>query len=90
MEKIRIDLRHTEDSEEVHEVLQEVLTLPDYYGANLDALYDCLTDITDDTCIGIYEDYHVTEYVSRMNEVFADAEDENPHLCVFIFPGEKD
>lgn len=28
-----------------HEYLKEKLRFPDYYGKNLDALYDCLTDI---------------------------------------------
>lgn len=28
-----------------HDYLKEELSFPDYYGKNLDALYDCLTDI---------------------------------------------
>ncbi|WP_407377308.1 barstar family protein [Methanobrevibacter sp.] len=28
-----------------HEYLMEALDLPDYYGRNLDALYDCLTEM---------------------------------------------
>ena len=31
--------------EEGHNYLKEVLNFPDYYGKNLDALYDCLTEI---------------------------------------------
>ncbi len=30
--------------EQAHEYLAEVLELPAYYGKNLDALYDCLTE----------------------------------------------
>ena len=30
---------------EIHKALKDGLKLPDYYGANLDALWDCLTDI---------------------------------------------
>lgn len=30
--------------EEMHDLLAEVMTLPDYYGRNLDALRDCLTE----------------------------------------------
>lgn len=29
-----------------HDYLKEVLNFPDYYGKNLDALYDCLTEIS--------------------------------------------
>ena len=32
-----------------HNYLKEMLNFPDYYGKNLDALYDCLTDIGIDT-----------------------------------------
>ena len=30
-----------------HDYLKDVLDLPDYYGKNRDALYDCLTDMSD-------------------------------------------
>ena len=29
-----------------HDYLKEALDFPDYYGKNLDALYDCLTEIS--------------------------------------------
>ena len=29
-----------------HDYLAEALNLPDYYGKNLDALYDCLTEMS--------------------------------------------
>ena len=32
--------------ENAHRHLREALGFPAYYGANLDALYDCLTDMT--------------------------------------------
>ena len=31
--------------EEGHDYLKEALNFPDYYGKNLDALYDCLCEI---------------------------------------------
>lgn len=37
--------------EESHDYLIRKLDLPDYYGRNLDALYDCLTDIGVETQI---------------------------------------
>ncbi len=30
---------------EIHEILKEAFDFPDYYGKNLDALWDCLTDM---------------------------------------------
>ncbi len=42
--KFTIDLEAAESKEELHALLAESLPLPDYYGYNLDALYDVLTD----------------------------------------------
>ncbi len=40
-----VDFSKVEIYSEIHEVLMRDLDLPDYYGCNLDALYDCLTDM---------------------------------------------
>ena len=34
--------------EDGHDYLMEVLNLPDYYGKNLDALYDCLCEMEEE------------------------------------------
>ena len=87
MKKRRIDLEGAESPEEVYRRIAEALDLPGYYGRNLDALYDCLTEIDEDTCIGVYGSMGPPEeYLSRVRRVFCDAEEENAHLCVFLFP----
>ncbi|MCY8200994.1 barstar family protein [Bacillus subtilis] len=43
MRKIMIDGRDFENIEVLHDVLKDKLDFPDYYGRNLDALWDCLT-----------------------------------------------
>ena len=35
----------------LHRLLAEQLDFPDWYGGNLDALYDCLTDLTEETTV---------------------------------------
>ena len=35
--------------EALHQALSALLAFPAYYGKNLDALHDCLTDITEPT-----------------------------------------
>ena len=38
----KLDFANVTTKEELHDLLAEKLELPDYYGRNLDALYDCL------------------------------------------------
>ncbi len=40
---------------DIHEKLADTLGFPDYYGMNLDALHDCLGDISEETSITIAE-----------------------------------
>ncbi|AMK73088.1 MULTISPECIES: barstar family protein [Bacillus] len=47
MRKIMIDGRDFENIEVLHDVLKDKLDFPDYYGGNLDALWDCLTGWVD-------------------------------------------
>ncbi|WP_456267155.1 MULTISPECIES: barstar family protein [unclassified Bacillus (in: firmicutes)] len=43
MRKVQLDGAACRSQEELHDQLKTVLHLPDYYGKNLDALWDCLT-----------------------------------------------
>lgn len=60
-----------------HDYLKKALNFPDYYGKNLDALYDCLTDIGVDTEIILKNKNYVSNDVI---ETFIDASDENSFL----------
>ena len=44
--KLYLDGQKFNSKEELHSFLADKLNFPSYYGNNLDALYDCLTDIT--------------------------------------------
>ena len=89
MKKVLCDLSSLAGREQIHEYLKIKLDFPDYYGKNLDALYDCLTDISEDVCVGLYlpsADAETADYCRRIRRVFTDAEQENRHLTVFCFP----
>ena len=45
MKQIILDGNLLADAAKVHDYLKEMLEFPEYYGKNLDALYDCLTDL---------------------------------------------
>ena len=43
----KIDLTGVDTYGEVHNRISKALSFPEYYGNNLDALHDCLTDLED-------------------------------------------
>lgn len=42
---VEVDLEHARDRKAVLRAIGRALDFPTWYGANLDALYDCLTDL---------------------------------------------
>ena len=58
---------------EAHSYLKEVLRLPEYYGGNLDALYDCLTEM-EDVEVEIQNMPEGKSYVSKILNVMRDAD----------------
>ena len=60
--RYKVDFGKVEYYIEIHEVLKRDLEFPDYYGGDLDALWDCLTDMLGD--ISIIEIYN-SEVISK-------------------------
>ena len=46
MEEKIIDCSQIETREDLHRIFRETLSFPEWYGNNLDALYDCLESIS--------------------------------------------
>ena len=46
MEEIIIDCSCIHSKEDLHRIFREVLSFPEWYGSNPDALHDCLTEIS--------------------------------------------
>ena len=61
-----VDFSTVEYFIEIHEVLKRDLNLPDYYGGNTDALWDCMTDMLGDpTHISIVGFENITKKYSN-------------------------
>lgn len=56
MKTVMLDFSGCQNRKQVHEYLKEMFDFPDYYGNNLDALYDLLGDIAEDLEIVFAED----------------------------------
>lgn len=72
MKKIILDLNASMSKKALHAYLKEKFGFPEYYGNNLDALYDCLTDISEPTAIGLFiaDDFTDEADVITDNECF--------------------
>lgn len=56
--RVVLDESSLESPEQAHALLARQLSFPDYYGANLDALADCLGDVHKPTRIVLRRDPH--------------------------------
>jgi len=75
-----LNLKGKATPDALHDYLASMLGLPEYYGRNLDALYDCLTSITAPTSISIASIDDDNELHKQTLCVFSDAADDNPKL----------
>ena len=67
-----LDARKMTERTEAHKYLKEAFSMPDYYGHNLDALFDCLTDL-DETDITVEHLESDNVYAMRVLRVLRDA-----------------
>lgn len=82
METIVIDGGSMSTREAAHDHLALRLGLPDHYGRNLDALYDCLTDLGRPVRLEVFrrEAMGETPFGRRLLRVLEDAAEECPWL----------
>ncbi len=78
MKAIVLDFHEFDTARAVHEYLADRMGFPDYYGHNLDALYDCLTELSEDCCVTVVESGKPFE--QGFEQVFQDAEAEGRHF----------
>ena len=71
---------------DLHDLFAETLSLPEWYGRNLDALHDCLTSMSEDVRVTVAEDELIgtlgERYVRQLLRLLRDCAEENPHITL--------
>lgn len=70
MKDVIIDGLKIKDKKKLHKVLKKKLELPDYYGNNLDALVDCLTEPEYAANISVINSAALLENLEKYGERF--------------------
>lgn len=65
-----------------HRLLAKELAFPQWYGGNLDALYDCLTVIGTKTHLRLVDFEKLPAFSRGFRRVLEDASEDNPNLRV--------
>lgn len=81
---ITIHCTGVESPEQMHTLLASSLAFPAYYGHNLDALFDCLTEIRTQTTIQLEGWMGLGEWKDRFTNVFVNVGLENPNLDIIL------
>lgn len=87
MKTIELDVTNIATVKALHVYIAYRLSLPDYYGKNLDALYDVLGDVGEETCIALAgqpASEEMRAYLPRLARVLEDAAAANDRLHVKV------
>ena len=81
---VTLHCEYLRERRNAHSYLAQMLDFPDYYGRNLDALFDCLTELHDCTILleGAEELLAAGGYGARILQTLEDAARANPGLRV--------
>ena len=84
VKNVVIDCEKLLQKEQAHLYLADVLDFPDYYGRNLDALFDCLTELGE--CTVVFEGKNLLRetdsYGIKVLKVLEEAAQVNPGLKI--------
>lgn len=88
MREITIDCRGFVPRSDLHRAFAEALAFPEWYGNNLDALHDCLTDIREETRLRLLNwdaaEEALGRYALGAKRAILDAACDNPRLHVLF------
>ena len=88
---VALDAEKIRDRESMAAYMKEQLELPDYFGGNLDALADLLSEMTRETVFEVPAEMfgRIPEdgYAAKTLRVLNAAASENPHLHLYLTDG---
>lgn len=83
---IQLDASGAATRSALHDLFAQTLSLPEWYGRNLDALHDCLTALNEDVSIAVAEEELIgplgERYVRQLLRMLRDCAAENPHISI--------
>lgn len=86
MAEILLDGLEIESPEEVHDLFSRTLNFPEHYGRNLDALFDCLTDLQEDVTVRLRNGRGLKArfglWGGGLLRLLRRAAEENPHVTL--------
>ncbi|MCR4895402.1 MAG: barstar family protein [Lachnospiraceae bacterium] len=84
--KATIDLKDVYGADDLYQLLAEYIAFPDYFGNNLDALFDVFTEISEETEItftgGAEAEAVMGKFARSFKKMCARASEENPCLHI--------
>ena len=93
LKQVRLDPMMIGDRDSMAQYMKRELDLPGWFGGNLDALMDCLTEVQEETVFEIEAEALVLflpeSYPRKVLKVVSRAAKENPHLHLYLSEFEK-
>lgn len=81
---LRLNAENASTRGDLHTAFAETFSFPEWYGRNLDALHDCLTEFSEDAEISMEEDSLLAclgdRYTEQLQRLLADVAEDNPHI----------
>lgn len=94
MKNITLSAKKMRTKNQAHAYIKEEMGFPEYYGENLDALWDLLTSEREEVEIVLTDSHllekNLGEYGEKLLETFVQAGEENPILCIEVTGKHKD
>lgn len=90
MKSVILDAKKMVEKEKMHEYFAKKFDLPEHYGRNLDALFDCLCEVNEPTLIKLKNENALDEGTKEsLAQLFCDVCNENELVKFELVKDEK-